>query len=210
MEKPAHYKLCLKTFSTKLRELRHLIDHDSVLTMMIGPQKSHTGQHLAILVLLLCMSCPVPAYAVPMVDDPNGFQSLAWGAALTTRPDLEVARAGPHVNEYQLKESQPLFDGIPVESLRFLSVDEQFARVTIRYHGDDRHKQILTHLEQRFGSLERVPGQIMRGLTQQYNWRGTNTEINLTYHANTERGFIFIDSRSLAPRFNDHITDSAE
>jgi hypothetical protein len=32
----------------------------------------------------------------------------------------------------------------------------------------------------------------------------------VTYQANTERGFIFIDSRTLAPRFNDHITDSAE
>ncbi len=82
--------------------------------------------------------------------------------------------------------------------------------MTIRYQGDDRHKRILTHLEQQFGSLERVPGQMMRGLTQQYNWRGTNTEISLTYHAYTERGFIFIDSRTLAPRFNDLITDSAE
>ena len=156
------------------------------------------------------MSRPFLAHAVPMVNDPNGFQSLAWGAALTTRPDLEVARAGPHVIEYQLRDSQPLFAGIPVESLRFLSVDEQFARVTIRYQGDDRHKQILAYLEHQFGSLERVPGQMMRGLNQQYNWRGTDTEINLTYHANTERGFIFIDSRTLAPRFNDHITDSAE
>ena len=49
-----------------------------------------------------------------------------------------------------------------------------------------------------------------RGLNQQYNWRGTETEINLTYQAGTERGYIFIDSRTLAPRFNDDITDSAE
>lgn len=177
---------------------------------MIGRQRNHVGRHLALLGLLLCMSGPFPAHAVPMVDDPNGFQNLAWGATLTTRPDLEVARAGQHVNEYQLRDSPPLFAGIPVESVRFLSVDEQFARVTIRYQGDDRHRQILTYLEQQFGSIERVPGQMMRGLNQQYNWRGTDTEINLTYHANTERGFIFIDSRTLAPRFNDHMADSAD
>jgi hypothetical protein len=177
---------------------------------MMRRQRNPRGRHLVLLGLLLCMSGPFLAHAVPMVNDPNGFQSLLWGVALTTRPDLEIARAGPHVNEYQLKESQPLFAGIPVESIRFLSVDEQFARVTIRYQGDDRHKQILTYLERQFGSLERVPGQMVRGLNQQYNWRGTDTEINLTYHANTERGFIFIDSRTLAPRFNDHITDSAE
>jgi len=177
---------------------------------MIGRQRHHAGRHLALLGLLLCMSGPFLAHAVPMVNDPKGFQSLSWGVALTTRPDLKIASAGPHVNEYQLRDSQPLFAGIPVESLRFLSVDQQFARVTIRYQGDDRHEQILTYLEQQFGSLERVPGQMVRGLNQQYNWRGTDTEINLTYHANTERGFIFIDSRTLAPRFNDHITDSAE
>lgn len=145
-----------------------------------------------------------------MVNDPNGFQNLTWGTTLATRPDLQIAKAGPHVSEYQSRDTQPSFAGVPVESLHFLSVDEQFARVTIRYQGDDRHKQILTHLERQFGSLERVPGQMMRGLNQQYVWRGTDTEISLTYHANTERGFIFIDSRTLAPRFNDHITDSAE
>ena len=177
---------------------------------MIGRQRHHTGRYLVLLGLLLCLSRPFLAHAVPLVNDPNGFQTLAWGATLTTRPDLEITRAGPHVNEYRLRDSPPSYAGVPVESLHFLSVDEQFARVTIRYHGDDRHKQILTYLEQQFGSLERVLGQMMRGLNQQYNWRGTDTEISVTYHANTERGFIFIDSRTLAPRFNDLITDSAE
>jgi hypothetical protein len=123
---------------------------------------------------------------------------------------LEVTRAGSHVNEYRLKEGPPSYAGIPVESVRFLSVEEQFARVTVHYQGEDRHKQILSYLERQFGSLDRVPGQMMRGLNQQYTWRGNDTEINVTYHANTERGFVFIDSRTLAPLFNDHITDSAE
>lgn len=177
---------------------------------MIVRQRNHAGRYLILPGLLLCLTLPLLAHAVPMVNDPNGFQNLAWGMALTTRPDLEIARAGPHVNEYRLRDSPPLYAGIPVESLRLLSVDEQFARVTIHYQGDHLHKQILAYLEQQFGSLERIPGQMMRGLNQQYTWRGTDTEINVTYHANTERGFVFIDSRTLAPRFNDHITDSAE
>jgi hypothetical protein len=168
------------------------------------------GRYLVLLGLLLCLSRPVLAHAVPMVNDPNGFQSLAWGVTLTTRPDLEVARAGPHVNEYRLREGPPAYAGVPVESLLFLSVDEKFARVTIHYQGEDRHKQILIYLEHQYGSLEHVPGQMMRGLNQQYTWRGTDTEINMTYHANTERGFIFIDSRTLAPLFNNQISDSAE
>lgn len=177
---------------------------------MIGRQRNHAGRCLLLLTLLLSLGRPLSAHAVAMANDPNGFQNLTWGTTLTARPDLEVARAGPHVNEFQLKNDAPSYAGIPVESVRFVSVDGQFARVTIRYQGDDRHKQILTYLEQQFGSLERIPGQMLRGLNQQYTWRGTDTEINLTYHANTERGFIFIDSRTLAPRFNDRITDSAE
>jgi hypothetical protein len=177
---------------------------------MIKWQVNHMNRLLLLLVLLLCMSCPFLAYAVQMINDPNGFQNLAWGVALSTRQDLEVTRAGSHVNEYRLKEGPPSYAGIPVESVRFLSVEEQFARVTVHYQGEDRHKQILSYLERQFGSLDRVPGQMMRGLNQQYTWRGNDTEINVTYHANTERGVLFIDSRTLAPLFNDHITDSAE
>jgi hypothetical protein len=95
-------------------------------------------------------------------------------------------------------------------SVRYVSVDDQFARVIIRYQGDHVHRQVLSFLENHFGRLERIPGEMARGLTQQYNWRGTDTEINLTYQAGTERGYIFIDSRSLAPRFNDYITDFAQ
>ena len=177
---------------------------------MIRQQRNYAGPYVALLGFLLCLTYPVLAHAVPMVNDPNGFQNLAWGVTLTARPDLEITRAGPHVNEYRLRESAPSYAGIPVESLRLLSVDEQFARVTIHYQGEDRHKQILAYLERQFGSLERVPGQMMRGLNQQYTWRGTDTEITVTYHANTERGFVFIDSRTLAPRFNDHIADTGE
>ncbi|HEU0069526.1 MAG TPA: hypothetical protein VFQ26_09775, partial [Nitrospiraceae bacterium] len=106
---------------------------------MIGRQGNHTGLCLTLLGLL-GLSSPFLAHAVPMLNDPNGFQTMAWGITLTTRPDVEITRAGPHVNEYQLKGSPPSYGGVPVERLRLLSVDEQFARVTIHYQGDDRHK----------------------------------------------------------------------
>jgi len=44
---------------------------------------------------------------------------------------------------------------------------------------------------------------MMRGLNQQFDWRGTETEITLTYEARGERGFISIDSMLLAPRLNE-------
>ncbi len=151
-----------------------------------------------------------PAWSVPMINDPRGFRDIAWGASLTSRQDLEVSRAGSPIMEYRQRTEPPAFAGARMTSIRYLSVDDQFARVTIRYQGAQVHKQVLEFLEAQFGPLERLPGQMARGLTQQYNWRGPDTEINLTYQASTERGYIFFDSRTLAPRFNDNLTDSAE
>jgi hypothetical protein len=152
----------------------------------------------------------VVAWAVPMTNDPKGFHDIPWGTVLSSRQDLETIRSSSHIVEYLRKEGVSSFAGAEMSSIRYVSLDDQFARVVIRYEGEQVHKQVLNHLEGRFGQLDRIPGQMARGLTQQYNWRGTDTEINLTYQAGTERGYIFIDSRTLAPRFNDDITDSAE
>jgi hypothetical protein len=169
----------------------------------------------AVLAILTCFllnaACAVPsAHAVPMINDPKGFQNIPWGAALAGREDMETSHASVNIKEYRLKTDSPCFAGAEMNRLAYVSVDDQFARVTIRYQGEHIHKQVLQYLEQQFGPLERIPGQMTRGLNQQYNWRGPETEINLTYQASTERGYLFFDSRTLAPRFNDHITDSAE
>jgi len=148
--------------------------------------------------------------AVPLTNDPKGFHDITWGATLTARQDMEPIRTGTHINEYRLKSEPPSFAGADMTSIRYVTVDDQFARVVIRYQGDQIHRRVLSYLESQFGPLERIPGQMARGLNQQYNWRGSETEINLTYQAGTERGYIFIDSRTLAPRFNDNLTDSAE
>lgn len=151
-----------------------------------------------------------PLWAVSMVNDPKGFQNIAWGTPLTAHQDLEALRSGAPVAEYRRKTDPTTFAGTEMTSILYVSINDQFARVTIRYQGEQVHKQVLNFLEAQFGSLQRVPGQMARGLNQQYNWRGSDTEINLTYQAGTQRGYIFIDSRTLAPRFNDDITDSAD
>ena len=167
-------------------------------------------QPVALMALLLFMVQPSAVNAVPMTNDPKGFQNIAWGSALQSRPDLEVTYEGPHVAEYQFKNTAPAFAEIPVTSVKLSTIEKQFARVTVRYQGETTHQQIMRYMEQRFGPLERIPGQMMRGLNQQYNWRGSESEINLTYQASTERGFIFLESRTLAPRFIDVIESSAE
>ena len=147
-------------------------------------------------------------WAVPMTNDPKGFHDIPWGTSLSSRQDMEPIQADPHIAEYLRKTEPSSFAGTQMTSVIYVSVDDQFARVIIRYQGDHVHRQVLGFLESRFGRLEHIPGQMARGLSQQYNWRGSETEINLTYQAGTERGYIFIDSRTLAPRFNDDITGS--
>ncbi|MET0514116.1 MAG: hypothetical protein ABW047_02120 [Nitrospiraceae bacterium] len=151
-----------------------------------------------------------PSFAVPMTNDPRGFRELTWGISLADHAELTVARADDRIIDYRLKESPPRFAEIEVESIVFSTIYNEFARVTIRYRGEETHKKLLTYLQQTYGPIERLPGQMTRGLNQQYNWRGPETEINLTYESNRDRGYLFIESRTLSPRFNDQITDTGE
>src|SRR4029078_13487097 len=89
--------------------------------------------------------------AVSMTNDPKGVRNIAWGTALNARPDLEVTRQGPSIIEYRFKNTPPSFADIPVESLHLSTVDDQFARVTIRYRGEGTHKRILASREPTIG-----------------------------------------------------------
>jgi hypothetical protein len=130
---------------------------------MMSSRGTRTVRYLALLGLALFASHASVVRAVPLLNDPKGFHNIAWGAPLTARPEMEVTRAGPHVDEYRLKNEVTAFAGVPVESIRYLTVDQLFARVTIRYQGESSHKQIVAYLQQQFGPLERLlPGQMMR------------------------------------------------
>jgi hypothetical protein len=63
------------------------------------------------------------------------------------------------------------------------------------------HQSILKHLQAQFGPLDLTPGQIAKGVLQQFAWFGPETEVNLTYDVRRDRGFIFIESRALAMKF---------
>src|SRR4029078_5883481 len=103
---------------------------------------------------MLC--APALAGAVSMTNDPKGFRNIVWGAALNTRTDLERTRQGPNIIEYRFKNTPTSFADIPVESLHLSTVDDQFARVTIRYRGEDTHKKILAYLESEVGRVARL------------------------------------------------------
>ncbi len=161
------------------------------------------------LILSLTLSGPPPAHAVPMVNDPKGFNGIPWGSELDSRPEMILFNTARRIKEYDLKNGPPQLGEVKVEMMRFSTLEGKFARVTIRYRGKDTHDRILTYLQKKYGPLDHTPGQTMRGFNQQYNWRGTDTEVNMTYEGQGERGFLFIESSALAPRFNDTLPEHA-
>lgn len=167
---------------------------------------------LALSAGLTCFALLAPepsARAVVMTNDPKGFNGIQWGAPLENHPDLTLVNNAQRIKEYDLKNGPLPLGGVKVEMMRLSTVDGKFARVTIRYRGQDAHTRILAYLQEQYGPLDRTPGQTMRGFNQQYNWRGTDTEINITYEGQGERGFLFIESTVLAPRFNDTLPEHA-
>jgi hypothetical protein len=137
------------------------------------------------------------------------FYGIPWGANLAEHNELKLVESTEHVQSYEWKDRTPLLGEAKLSLLRFVATDGQFARVAIRYSGEKNHAHVLTYLQSIFGPTERAPGSMMRGLNQQFTWRSDETEVNLTYQSFQERGSVFIESRTLAPRFNDVLPDSA-
>lgn len=147
---------------------------------------------------------PVPSGAVPMLEDPKGFEGIPWSASLSESETFALTRSGERVKEYQLKQTPLTLSGIPVESMKFMTVDGRFGRVILRYQGQQTHNAMLAFLQSRYGPLDLTPGQTMAGVNQQYRWSGPDTEVNLTYDGKRERGVIFFESSHLSPQFEEN------
>lgn len=149
------------------------------------------------------------SHARVMEKDPLGFYGIKWGQSLGNRAEFVRIESGDHIDTYALKNPHPQIGGIRVESIKFLTHDHRLAKVTIRYRGEKTHHSLLKYLESQYGEIHLNPGSMMRGLNQQYTWRGPETEINITYRGLGERGFMVVASRVLAPRFLDSISDNS-
>lgn len=158
---------------------------------------------------VLWLAATGPAWPGDMTTDPKGFYDIAWGRSLAEHPDLRLVEDGEHLRQYEPKQRPFKLGAAEVDAIKFGTLDDQFARVMIRYRGQRTHDLVLEYLQGQFGPIERIPGSMLRGLSQQFNWRGPHTEVNLTYDGGQERGFVFIESRTLAPRFNDSLPEHA-
>ncbi|MDH5775063.1 MAG: hypothetical protein OEZ57_09140 [Nitrospirota bacterium] len=137
----------------------------------------------------------------PIEQDPKGFYGILWGNPLAHREDLKSIDSSSSLQVYTLKQGNPDLDGIPMESLKLYGLDDQYARALFHYQGAATHKSLLEYLEGHFGNIDQPFGSMMRGLNQQFTWRGPETEITITYHGFRERGFLSAESRVLAPKF---------
>jgi len=143
------------------------------------------------------------ALAVPILNDPNGFEGLPWESALTEGDQFAKVEEAGQLRSYELKTGQPALGTIPVEVLRYTTFDGKFGRVLVRYQGKDTHEQILTYLQTKYGPLDRTPGQISVGPIRVYAWHGFDTEITLRYESRIERGIIFFESRILREKLSE-------
>lgn len=143
------------------------------------------------------------ALAVPIMNDPNGFEGLPWESALTEGDQYRKVEEAGRLLSYELKTGQPALGTIPVEVLRYTTFDGKFGRVLVRYQGKDTHEQILAYLQTKYGPLDRTPGQISVGPIRVYAWHGFDTEITLRYESRIERGVIFFESRILREKLSE-------
>lgn len=139
----------------------------------------------------------------------GGFYGIRWGARLAEVPDLVLVESTEQIQTYELRTGAPLLGEAHVLTMHFVAVQGEFARVSMRYAGERNHQAMLSYLQTEFGPLPREPSSMMRGLNQQFTWRTADTEVNLTYHSYQEHGQVFVESRTLAPRFNDVLPDNA-
>ena len=143
------------------------------------------------------------AFAVPMQNDPNGFEGIPWGATFSeTDTFVKIEDAGSS-QTYELKTGAPSLGPVKVDSLRFVTSEGKFARVTVRYQGKATHDQILTYLQSLYGALDRTPGQIASGPVKFFSWTGFETDVTLRYETGTDRGIIFFESQELRPKITE-------
>jgi hypothetical protein len=138
--------------------------------------------------------------AVEMKEDPKGFEGIPWGATLLESETFGKVEDAGRLKTYELKGGPPTFGPATVESMRFTTIDDRFARVTVRYHGKEAHDQLLGFLQSRYGPLDRTPGQFAGGAVKIFAWQGLETVVSLRYESRSDRGIIFFENPALATR----------
>ncbi|MGQ0694811.1 MAG: hypothetical protein ACT4OL_04455 [Nitrospiraceae bacterium] len=153
---------------------------------------------------ILCLVlASAPAVAVPIINDPDGFEDIPWGATFSETEHFVKVEDTGRSQTYELKMKPPALGTTPVDSMLFTTFERKFGRVTVRYSGKDTHEGILAYLQSKYGPLDRTPGQIAVGPVKVYAWQGYATEVTLRFETSFERGIIFFESRTLLEKLSE-------
>lgn len=166
-----------------------------------SPNQSRLLIVFAIIVVLLLPV--VPALAVPMENDPNGFEGIPWGAAFTESDQFVKVEDAGRVQTFELTSTPRTLGPATVESMKFNTIDGKFARVMVRYTGKETHDRLLHYLQQQFGPIDQTPGQIAGGAVRFFNWQGPDSAIILRYDLRTSQGVIFFESEAFRVKLNE-------
>ena len=168
------------------------------------PRTNHWIRPISLLVLFCSLILHgTTAFAVPMQNDPNGFEGIPWGATFSETDTFVKIEDTGRSQTYELKTGAPSLGTAPVDSMQFVTSEGKFARVTVRYQGTATHDKILAYLQSLYGALDRTPGQIAGGSVKFFSWTGFETDVNLRYEAGTDRGIIFFESQELRRKMTD-------
>ncbi len=180
-----------------------------VITPFLHPT-SYIPRQIALLIgFALCfVGFQEVGAATTITEDPQGFFGISWGQSLDDRSDLKQIDSSETLGIYTLISGHPQIEGIALESVKLYTLEDKYARALFRYQGEATHKQLIAWLEARFGNIERAYGSMMRGLNQQFTWRGPETEIAITYHGFRQRGLLIAESRVFSPMFLDALSDT--
>ena len=173
------------------------------------PRTTHWVRYISPIALFFSLILQgAPVSAGPMQNDPNGFEGIPWGATFSeTDSFMKVEDAG-RSQTYELKTGIPSLGPAKVDSMRFVTAEGKFARVTVRYQGKATHDQILAYLQSLYGPLDRTPGQIASGPVKFFSWTGFETDVKLRYEIGTDRGIIFFESQQLRRKMSDSSSDT--
>jgi hypothetical protein len=163
----------------------------------------HNRAGLAAGLALCLIAQSTPTTAVPILNDPNGFEDIPWGTTLSDQDRFVKIEDTGRFQTYELKERPPKLGPTPVDSMRFTTFQNRFGRVIVRYGGHASHETILAYLQSTYGLLDRTPGQIAVGPVKVYVWHGIHTEVTLRFESNLDRGIIFFESRTLRERWSE-------
>ncbi len=164
----------------------------------------HPRRCLLVLTLGVVLLSPIaPARAVPMENDPNGFEGIPWGAAFTESDQFVKVEDAGRIQTYELTSTPRKLGSVLVESMKFSTVEGKFARVMVRYTGKETHDRLLTFLQQQFGPIDQTPGQMAGGVVKFFNWQGPDSAIILRYDLRTSQGVIFFESEAFRVKLNE-------